>query len=185
MSDDSSEYSSSGSESSDNEPQQLLTKPVFIKRSNKKTSEEKPLDLDPSSHSDKLLRNLENVNGKQNEMELESDFNGVDDTDGLDPEAEYNAWRVREYNRYLKSREQMIELEDEESEKLRRRNMTLEQLEQQNLERMKQSGSNRDSYNIGAFGSNDDEFKKKIKDRDYSEKKLDHSRPTRFKPFSK
>lgn len=184
MSDESSEYTSSEAESSDSdEPQQLLTKPIFIKRAKSKPTEANIPDSGASDLADKLIKNMENDNNKRAQLDLDTGFDGVDDTDGLDPEKEYNDWRAREYKRYLTARESIIEIENEQYDKLKRKNLTQQELEQVHEIRQDTNNrvkSNQSSYNIGAFGD-DDEFKKKIQNRDYREKKLDHSRPTRFK----
>ena len=53
----------------------------------------------------------------------------IDDTDGLDPEAEYAAWKLRELKRIKRSREQ-IELAEKEREEIeRRRNLSKEERE--------------------------------------------------------
>lgn len=48
----------------------------------------------------------------------------VDDTDGLDPEAEHSAWRLREMHRLKRDREAMIARERELEEIERRRNLS-------------------------------------------------------------
>jgi len=53
----------------------------------------------------------------------------VDDTDGLDPEAELAAWKLRELRRVKREREAIEEAEKEREEIERRRNLTAEQRE--------------------------------------------------------
>lgn len=53
--------------------------------------------------------------------------NLVDDTDGLDPEAEYAAWKLRELQRLKRDREALIAREKELEEVERRRNLTAEE----------------------------------------------------------
>ncbi|ETN44934.1 uncharacterized protein HMPREF1541_09809 [Cyphellophora europaea CBS 101466] len=53
----------------------------------------------------------------------------VDDTDGLDPEAEHAAWRLRELQRLKRDREALIAREKEIEESERRRNLTAEERE--------------------------------------------------------
>lgn len=48
----------------------------------------------------------------------------VDDTDNIDPEAEYSAWRLREFHRLKRDREQLIAREKELEEIERRRNLS-------------------------------------------------------------
>lgn len=65
----------------------------------------------------------------------------VDDTDGLDPEAEYAAWKLRELRRVKREREALIAAEVEREEIERRRNLTAEEREAEDrefLERQKE-----------------------------------------------
>lgn len=144
----SSEYTSDSSTELEVE---LIPKPVFLK---KKTKQSVSL-TEPKTN--KVLSNLNNVA----ETEEAPKFDGVSDVDGLDPENEYNEWRVREYNRYIRDRNQMIQIEEEKSDAIRRSNMTEADLKA--------------------------EFEKRINTKQPEQKpifqpKLDHSRPTRFKP---
>lgn len=56
--------------------------------------------------------------------EEENNFNDVDDTDGIDPEAEYAAWKLRELQRIKRDRDEMAQLAREQEEVERRRAMT-------------------------------------------------------------
>ena len=58
----------------------------------------------------------------------------VDDTDGLDPEAEHAAWRLRELQRLKRDREALVEHEKEIEELERRRNLTAEEREKEDKE---------------------------------------------------
>ena len=58
----------------------------------------------------------------------------VDDTDGLDPEAEHQAWRLRELQRLKRDREAMISREKKIEELDRRRKMTVEEREKEDKE---------------------------------------------------
>src|SRR6202012_5922616 len=55
----------------------------------------------------------------------------IDDTDGLDPEAEYQAWKLRELKRLKRDREALIAREKEIEEIERRRNLTAEEREKE------------------------------------------------------
>ena len=55
----------------------------------------------------------------------------VDDTDGLDPEAEHSAWRLRELHRLKRDREVMVAREKELEEVERRRNLSKEEREEE------------------------------------------------------
>ncbi|KAH9866014.1 hypothetical protein J1614_008578 [Plenodomus biglobosus] len=54
----------------------------------------------------------------------EGDINAIDDTDGLDPEAEYAAWKLRELRRIKRERLAIEEAEAERAEIERRRNLS-------------------------------------------------------------
>jgi microfibrillar-associated protein 1 len=55
----------------------------------------------------------------------------VDDTDGLDPEGEFQAWKLRELKRLKRDREALIAREKEIEEIERRRNLTAEEREKE------------------------------------------------------
>lgn len=62
----------------------------------------------------------------------------VDDTDGLDPEAEYAAWKLRELKRLKRDREAIEQREKEIEEVERRRNLTRAEREAEDREYLKQ-----------------------------------------------
>lgn len=59
----------------------------------------------------------------------------VDDTDGQDPAAEFEAWRLRELGRIKKEKEDELQREKEREEIERRRAMPEEQRMREDLER--------------------------------------------------
>jgi microfibrillar-associated protein 1 len=59
----------------------------------------------------------------------------IDDTDGLDPEGEFNAWRMRELMRLKREKEEEQRREEERLEIERRRAMPEEQRLKEDLER--------------------------------------------------
>ena len=63
----------------------------------------------------------------------------MDDTDGLDPEAEFEAWRLRELGRIKTEKEKEIQREEERLELERIRAMPEEQRLKEDLERAQQS----------------------------------------------
>lgn len=67
--------------------------------------------------------------------EKEEEIPDVDDTDGLDPAAEFEAWRLRELGRIKMEREAELEREKEREEIERRRAMPAEQRMKEDLER--------------------------------------------------
>jgi len=66
--------------------------------------------------------------------EKEEDVNEVDDTDGLDPAAEFEAWRLRELARIKKEKEDELLREEEREEVERRRALPEEQRMKEDLE---------------------------------------------------
>lgn len=109
------------------------------------------------------------------------DFDGVDDTDDVEPEKEYELWRNREKFRKDRDRRKLALLEEEKEEAVRR-NLGGE------TESGKESGRSgnldsitRKSANLGSYyAENIDE---KLLKRNYKdvEDHTDHSRPTRFR----
>lgn len=67
--------------------------------------------------------------------EKEDDITEVDDTDGLDPTAEFEAWRLRELGRIKKEKEDEVRREEEREEIERRRALPEEQRLKEDLER--------------------------------------------------
>jgi hypothetical protein len=63
----------------------------------------------------------------------------VDDTDGLDPEAEFEAWRLRELGRIKRDKEDEIRREQEREEIERRRALPEEQRLKEDLEHAQKS----------------------------------------------
>lgn len=69
----------------------------------------------------------------------------VDDRDGLDPEAEYAAWKVRELKRLKRDREALIARENEIEELDRRRHLTAEEREKEDQTYLDQQRSEREA----------------------------------------
>ncbi len=61
----------------------------------------------------------------------------LDDTDGLDPEAEFQEWRLRELQRIKRTKDEEKEREEEKAEVERRRNMPQAQRDREDMERAK------------------------------------------------
>lgn len=145
---DSSEEEESSSE--EEAPRKLL-RPVFIKKGQRnqgaapaKTAEE--LAAEEEKRQQEQARALvqeqieqraaENAKGKKDwddDVE-EADINAVDDTDGVDPEAEYAAWKLRELKRIRRERQAIEEAEAERAEKERRQNLTAAEREAEDRE---------------------------------------------------
>lgn len=91
----------------------------------------------------------------------------VDDTDGLDPEAELAAWKIRELKRIKRDREALVEKEKIREENERRRNLTAEEREAEDQELREQQQADYDArgkmafmqkyYHKGAFFQGDEQ----------------------------
>lgn len=67
--------------------------------------------------------------------EKEEEIPDVDDTDGVDPAAEFEAWRLRELGRIKAEKEEELRREEEREEIERRRAMPEDQRLKEDLER--------------------------------------------------
>ena len=151
---DESEYTSASESSSEEEaPRPSIVRPRFIPKSqrNKQAQEgsaaesgaERPLSPDSRRIAaanalveEQLKKDLaaratvkkhwesESDHGADNDSDAPSD---VDTTDGLDPEAEEAAWRLRELKRVRRTRDAIEERERELAEVERRRNLTYDE----------------------------------------------------------
>ncbi|KAF8203755.1 splicing factor, Prp19-binding domain-containing protein [Pholiota molesta] len=77
----------------------------------------------------------ESIRRELAEKEKEDEVPDVDDTDGLDPAAEFEAWRLRELGRIKQEKEEELAREKEREEVERRRAMPEEQRMKEDLER--------------------------------------------------
>lgn len=179
----SSEYDS---ESDDGERPKVLYKPVFIPKHQRDTVQRQPDELDEEEAEKQRKAEIEQRNKESRQLvgetvrremaEKEAEENNdpeVDDTDGLDPEGEYQAWKLRELNRIKRDKEERIAREKELDEIERRRNLPEEERLKEDLERAKQlreekpKGSQKflqKYFHKGAFYADQD-----ILRRDYTE----------------
>ncbi|OAV88528.1 hypothetical protein, variant [Puccinia triticina 1-1 BBBD Race 1] len=131
-SDSSSSSSSSGDEEeeeSDESSEKLVPiyKPVFITKRNRETipsqQTQTEADLEAKRLEEEELRKKasqklveETLIREIAEKEADQVFPDVDDTDGLDPEAEFEAWKLRELTRLRRDREALIQRAKEKEE---------------------------------------------------------------------
>ncbi|CEP15819.1 hypothetical protein [Parasitella parasitica] len=192
------EESSSEYESSSEEEDTIasLPKPVFIPKARRETIlQQEKLAREAEEREKKLEEELEARKKQSHDMLAEElrrnqeeatlkDANeyeeSVDDTDGLDEEAEFDAWRMRELARIKRDREERIAREKEEEELERRRALPEDVRLKEDLERAEAS-KNKDKgqytfmqkyYHKGAFYQDDSE----LLQRDYSAPTVDEVR---------
>ena len=114
-------------------------------------------------------------------MSVSAEAHDVDDTDGLNEEEEYEAWKLRELIRIKRNRQEMMEREKEEAEKERRRNMTDKELMEEDAKLKPQAEKEtlqfmQRYYHKGAFfQDNDDEIFKRNMNEPTLEDKFDKS----------
>ncbi|KAI8943061.1 hypothetical protein NX059_001096 [Plenodomus lindquistii] len=136
--DDSSEEEASSSE--EEAPKKLL-RPVFLKKSERNKVAAPSKSADQLAAEEEARRQEESRQVVQEQVEQriaekaagkkdwdddveEGDINAIDDTDGLDPDAEYAAWKLRELRRIKRERLAIEEAEAERAEIERRRNLS-------------------------------------------------------------
>ncbi|KAH8724153.1 splicing factor, Prp19-binding domain-containing protein [Phaeosphaeriaceae sp. PMI808] len=138
--DESSEEEDEDSSSEEEAPKKLL-RPVFLNKNQRnkvaapvKSAEDVAAEEEArrQEQSRELVqaqveqRAAERAAGKKDwddDVE-EADINAIDDTDGLDPDAEYAAWKLRELKRIKRERLAIEEAEEERAEIERRRNLS-------------------------------------------------------------
>jgi microfibrillar-associated protein 1 len=137
----SDEDESEDESSSEDEAPRKLLRPVFLKKNERnkaatpvKTADEVAAENEArrQEQSRALVqeqveqRIAEKAAGKRDwDDDVEdADINAIDDTDGLDPDAEYAAWKLRELKRIKRERLAIEEAEAERAEIERRRNLS-------------------------------------------------------------
>ncbi|ODV78271.1 uncharacterized protein CANTADRAFT_262663 [Suhomyces tanzawaensis NRRL Y-17324] len=120
-SEESSEYESTSSESS-----QEVLKPVFVKKGKKAELDTKEVVKDQAKT---IISKLESKGTKSPDVSEKNDFDGVDDTDDLDPEQEFEQWKERERLRFLRDRQLLQTEETAKEDRLRGVKRRAEELE--------------------------------------------------------
>ncbi|KAI8452043.1 splicing factor, Prp19-binding domain-containing protein [Phakopsora pachyrhizi] len=143
---------------SGNEPQQAdsqTTKPVLDDYERGKNQEDEParsleeqeLEQQRSERRSRaqrlveetLRRELADMITNLAGQEVEEVFPDVDDTDGIDPEAEFESWRLRELRRLSRERDHLIQKQKEKEDLESRRLIPEEQRLKEDLERAQRS----------------------------------------------
>ena len=91
----------------------------------------------------------ERVKRELRESQHEKEQIDLDDTDGLDPNAEFAAWRLRELQRVKRTQDEELELQREREETARRRALPEAQRLQEDLAHARQT---RESKSRGQLG---------------------------------
>lgn len=177
---ESDEDSSEEEMSSEEEAPKKLLRPVFIKKGQRNAPSAKSTEEIAAEEEQRRLqqtralvqeqieqRAAEKAAGKKDwddDVE-EADINAVDDTDGVDPAAEYAAWKLRELKRIKRERLAIEEAEAERAEIERRRNLTTAEREAEDreyLEKQKEERGDRGNmdfmqkyFHKGAFFQED------------------------------
>ena len=152
------ESSEEESSSEDEAPKRVLLRPTFIKKDKRNaqdtsttagasapdtTAEAAKQEALRKEKADTLIRDqLEKAAIERNEARKQWDDDeaevgeegAIDDTDGLDAEGEYAAWKLRELKRVKREREEIEASEKEREEVERRRNLTAEEREREDRE---------------------------------------------------
>ncbi|OAL49022.1 hypothetical protein IQ07DRAFT_569249 [Pyrenochaeta sp. DS3sAY3a] len=128
------------SSSEDEAPKKLL-RPVFVKKKDRNQNAAPVKSADELAAEEEARRQERNKAMIQEQIEQriaereagkkdwdeeaeEANLDAIDDTDGVDPEAEYAAWRLREFKRIKRERVAIEEAEAERAEVERRRNLS-------------------------------------------------------------
>ncbi|KIY45295.1 hypothetical protein FISHEDRAFT_49658 [Fistulina hepatica ATCC 64428] len=134
------QHQSSESESSEEEQPKVHFRPVFVpKRGRVTIAEKEALSQDSEEAIKKREREAEerrqqshslvadSIKRELAEKEKKDDVPDVDDTDGLDPTGEFEAWRLRELGRIKRDKEEQVRRDEEREEVERRRALPEEQ----------------------------------------------------------
>ncbi|KAF8446341.1 splicing factor, Prp19-binding domain-containing protein [Boletus edulis BED1] len=144
------ESSEEESESETEEKPKLIFRPVFVPKRGRATIVERDAIAEEAEEMQrrkelaaeerkKESHDLvaESIRRELAEKEKEELVPDVDDTDGLDPEVEFEAWRLRELARIKKEKEEELRREEEREEVERRRALPEEQRLREDLEHAK------------------------------------------------
>lgn len=193
------EESSSGEEygsSDESEEEEKQLKPVFVRKENRMTiqeaerrqkEEEKLMEKKRQQEEERKTQTrilvAESIRKTEEQGthydDADSDAGLPDDTDDVDDEIEYNAWKVREMARLTRDAEEREEAIIEKTELLRRRNMTDEERleEDRKLGKLKENAEDKPKwrfmqkyYHKGAFYMDTTSVKKEddVRKKDYA-----------------
>ncbi|KAJ1311599.1 hypothetical protein OPQ81_010076 [Rhizoctonia solani] len=148
----SSEYESSSEEESEEEPPKPQFRPVFVPKRARETIKQLEAESEFSEEAIKRREEeaaqrkkeshdlvAESIKRELAEKETAENIPDVDDTDGLDPAAEFEAWRTRELMRISREAEAARIREEERIERERRAALPEEQRLKEDMERAEKS----------------------------------------------
>lgn len=133
--------SSSSSEEEEEEEDLMITKPIYMSKTTRNkegslnnqitnTNEEKgQLEEKSGDNSSEHTNRRKQITISKLDHQVIQDpsdnkleFDGVDDTDDIDPELEYENWKIRELNRFKRDQDIIKQIELEKEDQLRRNN---------------------------------------------------------------
>ncbi|OBT69526.1 hypothetical protein VE03_01210 [Pseudogymnoascus sp. 23342-1-I1] len=132
------------SESEEEAPRRVMMRPTFVKKSQRaggaKEEDTRPDEERLAEEEERRKKAADEIveeqirkdvaareAGKKNWDDDEDAEDEIDDTDGLDPEAEHAAWKLRELHRIKRERVAIEEREKEKEETERRQNLSAEE----------------------------------------------------------
>ncbi|KAI9512288.1 splicing factor, Prp19-binding domain-containing protein [Russula earlei] len=149
---DETDGSSESESESEEEKPKVTFRPVFVPKRSRATVDKKQAFAEDSEESlrrkeieaeerKKQSHDLvaESIRRELLEKEKEEEVVDVDDTDGIDPSGDFDAWRLRELARIKRDKEAEIAREQEREEVERRRALPEEQRLKEDLEHAKKS----------------------------------------------
>ena len=166
------ESSEEESSSEDEAPRRMLIRPTFIKKDKRNTTQESAGQTQAQAQADAeaeeakraaqrkekadmlirdqlekeaIARSTANRAWDDDELVEADDEEAIDDTDGLDPDAELAAWKLRELKRVKREREAIEETEKEREEIERRRNLIAEERDREDREFIAKQKEDRDA----------------------------------------
>ncbi|KAH8834884.1 splicing factor, Prp19-binding domain-containing protein [Flagelloscypha sp. PMI_526] len=193
---ESDEESGGEDSSSEDEAPKVQFRPLFVPKRGRATLAERDA-MDPENEELQRKREEEAEERKKQSHDLvadairrelaekqkEEEVPDIDDTDGVDPAGEFEAWRLRELSRIKKEKEEEVRREQEREEVERRRALPEAQRMQEDLEHAQASRDSKPKgeqkfmqkyWHKGAFYQ-DDEIMKKHNYTEATESTLDVS----------
>ncbi|KAF3033399.1 hypothetical protein E8E11_003073 [Didymella keratinophila] len=164
----SSEEESSEEESSEDEAPRKLLRPVFIKKGARATASTPAKSQEQIAAEEEARRQEQTKQLVQEQVEAriaeraaakrdwdddveDADINAIDDTDGLDPDAEFLAWKLRELRRIKRERVAIEEAEAERAEIERRQNLSKEEREAEDRAHIEKQAEEREGRGQAQF----------------------------------